>query len=252
MADKIAFITGANRGLGRSMAQHLATAGIDVVGTYFSNQTEAQAAERELGGGSARVRMLQLDIGDAATFAAFARTLAETLSRDFGRHDIDYVVQNAGNIVPGRFDEVDGEGIDSQYRIHFKGPYLLNVALLPMIKRGGRILNVSSAATRFYLKDHGPYSAMKAATEVISLYMAKELGERRITVNSIAPGAIETDFGQGAVRDNAELNRVFAEATPLGRVGLPGDIGAAVVALLSDNLGWLNGQRIELTGGQSL
>jgi hypothetical protein len=136
--------------------------------------------------------------------------------------------------------------------VHFKGPYLLSKTLLPMIARGGRILNVSTAATRFVLENHCAYSAMKSALEVTTRYMAKELGDRQITVNAIAPGAVETDFAGGAVRDNPELNEHFASITPLGRTAKPEDIGAAVAGLLSRDFAWLNGQRIELTGGQSL
>lgn len=248
----IAFVTGANRGIGYSIAKHLIASGIDVIGTYHSNEDEAKAAEAALGGESAKLRMLRLDIADHASFAAFAGQIEALLSREFRQQTLRYVVQNAGNIIHTRFDAATSEQLDNQYNIHFKGPYLLMVALLPLIRNGGRILNITSAATRFYLTDHGPYSAMKAATEVISLYMAKELGERGITVNAVAPGAVASDFGGGLVRDDATVNKSLAEITPLGRVGQPDDIGAAVRALLSDDMGWVNGQRIEVTGGQSL
>ncbi|KXV66068.1 SDR family NAD(P)-dependent oxidoreductase [Gluconobacter oxydans] len=248
----IAFVTGANRGIGYSIAKHLIASGIDVIGTYHSNEDEAKAAEAALGGESAKLRMLRLDIADHASFAAFAGQVEALLSREFQQQTLRYVVQNAGNIIHTRFDAATSEQLDNQYNIHFKGPYLLTVALLPLIRNGGRILNITSAATRFYLTDHGPYSAMKAATEVISLYMAKELGERGITVNAVAPGAVASDFGGGLVRDDATVNKSLAEITPLGRVGQPDDIGAAVRALLSDDMRWVNGQRIEVTGGQSL
>ncbi|WP_215747559.1 SDR family NAD(P)-dependent oxidoreductase [Gluconobacter sp. P1C6_b] len=248
----IAFVTGANRGIGYSSAKHLIASGIDVIGTYHSNEDEAKAAEAALGGETAKLRMLRLDIADHASFAAFAGKVTELLTREFGQQTLRYVVQNAGNIIHTRFDAATSEQLDNQYNIHFKGPYLLTVALLPLIRNGGRILNITSAATRFYLTDHGPYSAMKAATEVISLYMAKELGERGITVNAVAPGAVASDFGGGLVRDDATVNKSLADITPLGRVGQPDDIGAAVRALLSDDMRWVNGQRIEVTGGQSL
>ncbi|MQR99984.1 SDR family NAD(P)-dependent oxidoreductase [Gluconobacter aidae] len=248
----IAFVTGANRGIGYSIAKHLIASGIDVIGTYHANEDEAKAAEAALGGESAKLRMLRLDIADHASFSAFAGQVEALLAREFGQQTLRYVVQNAGNIIHTRFDTATSEQLDNQYNIHFKGPYLLTVALLPLIADGGRILNITSAATRFYLTDHGPYSAMKAATEVISLYMAKELGERGITVNAVAPGAVASDFGGGLVRDDAAINKSLAEITPLGRVGQPDDIGAAVRALLSDDMRWVNGQRIEITGGQSL
>lgn len=248
----IAFVTGANRGIGYSIAKHLIASGIDVIGTYHSNEDEAKAAETALSDESAKLRMLRLDIADHASFAAFAGQVEMLLTREFGQQTLRYVVQNAGNIIHTRFDTATSEQLDNQYNIHFKGPYLLTVALLPLIRNGGRILNIASAATRFYLTDHGPYSAMKAATEIISLYMAKELGERGITVNAVAPGAVASDFGGGLVRDDATVNKSLAEITPLGRVGQPDDIGATVRALLSDDMRWVNGQRIEVTGGQSL
>ncbi|AOW46399.1 SDR family NAD(P)-dependent oxidoreductase [Acetobacter ascendens] len=247
-----ALVTGANRGIGYSIAKHLIAAGTNVIGTYHANEAEAQAAERALSTDKAKLRMLKLDISDHTTFAAFTAQVRKLLDEEFAGSTLKYIVQNAGNIIHTRFDAATPEQLDNQYNIHFKGPYLLTVALLPLICDGGRILNITSAATRFYLPDHGPYSAMKGATEVISLYMAKELGERRITVNAVAPGAIASDFGGGLVRDNSAVNKSLAEITPLGRVGQPDDIGAAVAALLSDNMHWVNGQRIEVTGGQSL
>ncbi|MFT9018129.1 SDR family NAD(P)-dependent oxidoreductase [Acetobacter malorum] len=248
----VALVTGANRGIGYSIAKHLIAAGVDVLGTYLTNEAEAKTAEATLSTENAKLRMLKLDISDHTTFATFSAQVRKLLGEEFAQSTLKYIVQNAGNIIHTRFDAATPKQLDNQYNIHFKGPYLLTVALLPLLCDGGHILNITSAATRFYLPDHGPYSAMKGATEVISLYMAKELGERRITVNAVAPGAIASDFGGGLVRDNAAVNTSLAEITPLGRVGQPDDIGAAVTALLSDNMGWVNGQRIEVTGGQSL
>lgn len=250
--SKIAFITGANRGIGYSIAKHLTASGINVIGTYHANKDEAKAAETALSNEGAKLRMLQLDIANHASFRDFAERIKTLLANEFGQKGLNYVVQNAGNIIHTRFDVATSEQLDNQYNIHFKGPYLLTVALLPLIRNSGRILNITSAATRFYLTDHGPYAAMKAATEVISLYMAKELGARGITVNAVAPGAVASDFGGGLVRDDATVNKSLAEITPLGRVGQPDDIGSAVRALLSDDMHWVNGQRIEVTGGQSL
>ncbi|OUJ04837.1 SDR family NAD(P)-dependent oxidoreductase [Acetobacter malorum] len=247
-----ALVTGANRGIGYSIAKHLIAAGVDVIGTYHTNEAEAKSAEEALSTDAAKLRMLPLDISDHTTFPTFTAHVRKLLEEDLTQTTLKYIVQNAGNIIHTCFDMATPEQLDNQYTIHFKGPYLLTVALLPFLCNGGHILNITSAATRFYLPDHGPYSAMKGATEVISLYMAKELGERRITVNAVAPGAIASDFGGGLVRDNAEVNNSLAEITPLGRVGQPDDIGAAVAALLSDNMQWVNGQRIEVTGGQSL
>lgn len=248
----IALVTGANRGIGYSIAKFLIKSGVSVIGTYHSNQAEAEAAEVALSGEDVKLHMLKLDISEHTSIPAFTAQVKDVLEKSFGQSSLDYVVQNAGNIVHTRFEDATPEQLDNQYAIHFKGPYLLSVALLPIIRDGGRILNITSAATRFYLPDHAPYAAMKAATEVVSLYMAKELGVRRITVNAVAPGAIASDFGGGLVRDDAAVNKTLADITPLGRVGQPDDIGAAVATLLSDGMQWVNGQRIEITGGQSL
>jgi hypothetical protein len=252
MTRKIAFITGASRGLGRSMALHLARDGVGVIGTYHSHADEAEAVAREIEAEGGTAAMLELDVADSAVFDSFRDRLRQTLEDRFERSDLDFVIHNAGNGILAPYEDTTEDDLDALYRVHFKGPYLLSKTLLPMIARGGRILNVSTAATRFVLENHCAYSAMKSALEVTTRYMAKELGDRQITVNAIAPGAVETDFAGGAVRDNPELNEHFASITPLGRTAKPEDIGAAVAGLLSRDFAWLNGQRIELTGGQSL
>ncbi|ROO28886.1 short-chain dehydrogenase [Salinisphaera orenii MK-B5] len=252
MSDKIAFITGANRGIGRSMAHHLAAAGVGVIGTYRSHRDEADAVVREIAEAGGRAAMLELDVGDSTAFAGFTERLAATLADTFDRADLDFVVHNAGDGILAPYEDTSADDLDALYRVHFKGPFLLSQQLLPLIARGGRILNVSTAATRFVLDNHCAYSAMKSALEVTTRYMAKELGDRGITVNAIAPGAVETDFAGGAVRDDPELNAHFRAITPLGRTAGPDDIGAAVAGLLSSDFAWLNGERIELTGGQSL
>ncbi|GAB3684723.1 SDR family NAD(P)-dependent oxidoreductase [Salinisphaera aquimarina] len=252
MPNKIAFLTGASRGLGRSMALHLTRAGVDVIGTYHSHADDAEAVVQEIETAGGKAAMLKLDVGDSTAFEALKSDLAKTLQDRFGRRDLDFVIHNAGNGILAPYEQTTEDDLDALYRVHFKGPYLLSKTLLPMIARGGRILNVSTAATRFVLENHCAYSAMKSAMEVTTRYMAKELGDRQITVNAIAPGAVETDFAGGAVRDNPELNAHFASITPLGRTAKPDDIGAAVAGLLSSDFAWLNGQRIELTGGQSL
>ncbi len=252
MAAKIALITGASRGLGRSMALHLAADGVGIVGTYRSRKHEADALVEEITSKGGKAAMLQLDVGDSASFTAFRSTLADTLTSVFDRSDFDFLVHNAGIGNLATYEATTEEKFDELFRVDLKGPYFLSQMLLPMIARGGRILNVTTAATRFVLENHCAYAAMKSGVEVMTRYMAKELGPRGITVNAIAPGAIETDFEGGAVRDNPELNKIFAALTPLGRTGLPEDIGSAVAGLLSSSFGWLNGERIELTGGQSL
>lgn len=178
--------------------------------------------------------------------------MKDTLKHVWQRDTFDYLVNNAGTGLYAPYTETTEAQFDDAMNIHFKGPFFLTQQLLPLIKDGGRILNVSSGLARFTQPGSGTYAAMKGAMEVLTRYQAKELGARGISVNIIAPGAIETDFGGGRVRDNAELNQLLASQTALGRVGLPDDIGDAIAALLSDKLGWMNAQRIEVSGGMFL
>lgn len=244
----IALITGGSRGLGKSMAQHLARRGTDIIFTYHSNKEEADKVVREIGGMGRKAAALQLDVSKSDTFGAFAQAIKETL-KNFGRSDFDYLVNNAGTGVNKPIAEMSETDFDSMVAIHLKGPYFLTQKLLPLMKDGGRIVNISSGLARFSRPGMSAYAMMKGGVEVMTRYMAAELGPRRIAVNTIAPGAIETDFGGGVVRDNKEMNAQIASATALGRVGLPDDIGGAVAMLLSDEAGWINGQRIEVSGG---
>lgn len=249
---KIALITGASRGLGRSMALRLAAAGVGIVGTYRDAKQKADELVKEIGWERGRAAMLQLDTARIETFPAFAAQMKETLRENFGREDFDYLINNAGTGVHAPFAETTPEQFDAIVDVHFKGPYFLSQTLLPMIAEGGRILNVSSGLTRFTVPGYSLYAAAKGAVEVMTKYMAKELGERGVRVNVLAPGAIETDFAGGMVRDNAEVNRMIASQIALGRVGQPDDIGRAAAAILSDDFAWASGARIEASGGQSL
>lgn len=249
---RIALITGASRGLGRSMALHLADAGVGVIGTYHSGRAEAEAVAAEITARGSIAAMLPLDVGDSAAFPAFARTVSETLADSFGRTSFDYLVNNAGVGLHAMISEVREEDLDRIYRIHLKAPLLLTQALLPIIADNGRILNVSSGLARFTYPGYGVYASMKGGVEVLTRYMAAELGSRGIRVNVVAPGAIATDFGGGHVRDDAGINAAVAATIPLGRVGEADDIGAGVAQILSDGFGWANGARIELSGGQNL
>ncbi len=248
----IALITGGSRGLGRSMALQLAQRGVGVILTYREQADEAarvvQAIEAEGGAAAA----LQLDAGEVSSFPAFAQALKGELSRRFQRQRFDYLVNNAGMGAHALVVETSEQQFDALMNVHFKGVFFLTRELLPLLADGGRILNISSGLTRFTMPGFGAYAAMKGAVEVLTRYLAKELAPRKITVNTLAPGAIETDFGGGEVRDNPELNRRVAEGTALGRVGLPDDIGKAVAMLLSPDSGWITGQRIEASGGQGL
>lgn len=248
---KIALITGGSRGLGRAMALHLARQGVAVILTYRSNQVEADkvvAAIRSVGGQAAA---LPLDSGALPVFPAFVTALRTVLA-SWSAEQIDFLVNNAGTGVHASFAETSEADFDALLAVHFKGVFFLTQTLLPLIADGGRIVNISSGLARFSLPGYAAYAAMKGAIEVLTRYLARELAPRGITVNTIAPGAIETDFGGGVVRDNPDVNRMIAAQTALGRVGLPDDVGGAVASLLTGDNGWITGQRIEVSGGTLL
>jgi len=252
MTRKIALITGASRGLGKSAALHLAAQGVDIIGTYHSKADEAQALVSQIEQLGGRAAMLKLDVSQSATFSDFVGELAGVLKDVFAQDQLDFLVNNAGIGVHASFAETTEAQFDQLVAIQFKGPFFLTQQLLPLIRDGGRILNISSGLARFSLPGYAAYAAMKGAMEVLTRYQAKELGGRGISVNILAPGAIETDFGGGAVRDNANLNAMVANNTALGRAGLPDDIGGAIAALLADGSHWITGQRIEASGGMFL
>lgn len=252
MTHKIALITGASRGLGRNMALHLAKRGIHIIGTYRSGTAEAQSLKKEIEALGGKAAMLSLDVTDTGSYAAFASRLTDTLQRDFGRERFDFLVNNAGNGLFAKFVDATEDQFASLVATHLRGPIFLTQALLPLVQDGGRILNVSSGFVRFTLPGYSLYAAVKAALEVITRYLAVELGSRQIRVNAIAPGAIATDFGGGVVRDNEDVNAYVAKGIALGRVGLPDDIGGAVAAILSDDLAWANGTTFDISGGQLL
>ena len=245
---KIALITGGNRGLGRNMAHHLAAKGTDIIFTYRTRKDEADSLIEELKLMGRKALALQLDTGVSASFPAFAAEVRNTLKSNWNRDDFDFLINNAGMALYAPFTEVTEAQFDGIIDVHFKGVVFLTQALLPIVRDGGRIINLSSGLARFSYPGSSIYGAAKAAIDTLTRYLALELGTRRITVNVIAPGAIETDFGNGNVRDNADLNAMIASRTPLGRVGLPDDIGGAVAVLLSDEAGWINGKRIEVSG----
>lgn len=252
MTNQIALITGASRGLGRNMALHLAKRGISIIGTYRSGAAEAETLKQEIETMGGNAAMLPLDITDTASYQAFADAVSQTLKSDFGRERFDFLVNNAGNGLFANFVDATQAQFASLVATHLQGPIFLTQTLLPMIQDSGRILNVSSGFVRFTLPGYSLYAAMKAAIEVMTRYMAVELGSRQIRVNAIAPGAIATDFGGGAVRDNKDVNAFVAQGIALGRVGLPDDIGGAVAAILSDDMAWANGTTFDISGGQLL
>ena len=249
-STQIALVTGGNRGLGKNMALHLADAGFDLVITYRGDVPEDVLAE--LRGKGRKASALRLDVADSRSFGAFAGTLRAELQKTWGRDRIDALVNNAGIGIHASFAETTEEQFDELMKVHLKGTFFLSQKLLPLLADGGRIVNVSTGLARFSFPGYSAYAAMKGGVEILSRYMAKELGARGISVNVLAPGAIETDFGGGAVRDNAGLNKMIADQTALGRVGLPDDVGGAIVALLSPGAKWITGQRIEASGGMLL
>lgn len=252
MNSKIALVTGGSRGLGKNAVLKLAEQGIDVILTYNSQQQEAASVVVQIEQAGARGVALQLDVADSHSFDAFSEKVRETLKNIWQREDFDFLVNNAGVGLSAAFSETTEEQFDLLVNIHFKGPFFLTQKLLRLIADGGRILNISTGLARFTLPGHAAYAAMKGAMEVLTRYQAKELGGRGISVNTVAPGAIETDFGGGVVRDNTQLNEFIASQTALGRVGKPDDIGSVVAALLSEGTGWINAQRIEASGGMFL
>jgi NAD(P)-dependent dehydrogenase (short-subunit alcohol dehydrogenase family) len=249
---KIALITGGSRGLGRNAALHLAQAGIDVILTYRSQEAEAQAVVAQVQAAGGQAVALQLDVAESSSFPAFAAAVKGALQSVWQRERFDFLVNNAGIGMHASFADTTEAQFDTLMAIHLKAPFFLSQQLLPLLNDGGRILNVSSGLARFALPGYAAYATMKGGIEVLTRYMAKELGPRGIAVNVIAPGAIETDFGGGAVRDNPQLNAFVAAQTALGRVGQPDDIGAAVALLLSDGAGWITAQRVEASGGMFL
>lgn len=252
MTQRIALITGGSRGLGKNAALKLAAKGTGIILTYNQNAQEAQKVVEEIKENGGKAAALQLNVSETTQFAAFIVRLKEQLKNIWQRDSFDYLLNNAGAGLSASFAETNEAQFDQMVDMHFKGPFFLTQSLLPLLKDGGRILNVSTGLARFTQPGRAAYASVKGAMEVLTRYQAKELGARGISVNIIAPGAIETDFSGGAVRDNPEVNQYIASQTALGRAGLPDDIGDAIAALLSDELGWMTAQRIEVSGGMFL
>lgn len=248
----ITLITGASRGLGRNTALHVARAGGDVLMTYRSNAEEAQAVVAGIQALGRKAAALQLDTSEVSAFPAFVERVRAALADTWQRDRFDHLVNNAGHGDMAPFADTTEAQFDRLVNVHFKGVFFLTQALLPLLADGGRIVNLSSGLTRFAYPGYAAYASAKAAVEVLTVYLAKELGSRGIAVNTVAPGAIETDFGGGAVRDNPQINQHIASITALGRVGVPDDIGPMIASLLGEANRWVNAQRIEVSGGQAI
>jgi NAD(P)-dependent dehydrogenase (short-subunit alcohol dehydrogenase family) len=251
--NKIALVTGGSRGLGRNMAEALASKGLDVIITYKSNTEEASNVVLALQEQGVKAHALQLDTANSQSFAAFSDTLKKSLSTHFQTDKISYLINNAGIGIHASFEQTTPEQFDQLMNIHFKGAFFLTQQLVyTLIADGGGIINISTGLTRFATPGYAAYASMKGAMETLTKYQAKELGSRGINVNIVAPGAIETDFGGGVVRDNKQLNDILAAQTALGRVGVPDDIGGVVAFLCTDEAKWITAQRIEISGGMFL
>lgn len=251
-STRIALVTGASRGLGRSAALKLAEQGVHLILTYKDSESQAQELVHQIEALGSRAVALRLDVADSKTFDAFAARVKSVLAETWQREQFNYLVNNAGIGFMASFAETTEDQFDLLVNIHLKGTFFLTQKLLPLIQDGGRIINTSSGLARFTFPGYAAYAVMKGGIEVMTRYMAKELGARGIAVNTIAPGAIETDFGGGMVRDNAQVNTHLSGLTAMGRVGLPDDVGGAVAALLAEGNNWVTGQRIEVSGGMML
>ncbi|MFD0896572.1 SDR family NAD(P)-dependent oxidoreductase [Loigolactobacillus binensis] len=252
MTNKIALVTGGSRGLGRSTAFALAQKGLAVVITYHSQQEQAAAVVAQIEQNGGQAAALQLDTGVTASFAAFAEQLTAVLTEKWQRQNFDFLVNNAGFGLEAGFAETTEAQFDSLMNVHFKGVYFLTQTLLPLLADQGGIVNVSSGLTRFTTPGGSAYAAMKGAIEVLSRYLAKELGPRGIRVNTVAPGLMATDFGGGAAKDNDQLRGFIGSATTLGRIGEAEDVSGVIAALCTDELKWVDAQRIEASGGMFL
>lgn len=248
----ISLVTGASRGLGRNTALSIARRGGDVVLTYRNGSEEAQAVVAEIQALGRKAVAIRLDTREIASFPAFAEQVRTALRTGWDRETIDHLVNNAGHGSMAGLDETTEVQFDELFDVHVKGVFFLTQTLLPLIADGGRIVNFSTGLTRVSFPGFSAYAAAKGAVEILSIYMARELGGRGITVNTVAPGAIETDFLGGAVRDTPEYNKAFADMTALGRVGVPDDVGPMIASLLGADNRWVTGQRIEVSGGQAI
>lgn len=249
MAGKIALVTGGSRGLGKDAALQLAKRGFDIILTYQTKKELANEVVAAIGALGRKAVALSLDIANISGLDQFITDVRSVLDTQFEGQRLDALVNNAGIGINQGFETTTEEVLDAMTNIHFKGPYFLTQKLLPLLNDGSSVVNTSSGLARFSFAGYSAYGAMKAAIDSLSRYQALELGSRKIRVNSVAPGAIETDFGGGAVRDVADMNQYIASGTALGRAGLPDDIGSVVAFLCSDDSKWINAQRIEVSGG---
>lgn len=250
--NKIALITGGSRGLGKNMALAIAKKGINVVITYNSNKDASDEVISQIQSMGQKAAAFQLDTSNIKSFDLFVSALTAHLTKETGSPNVDFLINNAGTALYASVTDTTEEQMDAIFNIHYKGAFFLTQKLLPYLNNAGGIVNISSGLTRIIIPGSSVYGSLKAAVETLTRYQAKELGDRRIRVNVVAPGAIETDFGGGRTRDNKDINDHIAGLTALGRVGLPDDIGGVVAFLCTEEAFWINAQRIEVSGGQAI
>jgi NAD(P)-dependent dehydrogenase (short-subunit alcohol dehydrogenase family) len=246
---KIALVTGGSRGLGKDMATSIAKKGIDVVLTYRTNEEEAKQTVTAIEALGQKAVALQLDMSDFKSLDSFVQQVAATLQSTWNTASFDFLVNNAGMGATVPFLQVTEELFTDFLNVHFKGIYFLTQKLVPVINEGGRIINISTGTTRFSNPGYSVYASMKGTIEVFTKYLAKELGVKGIGANVVAPGPVETDFNNAAIRNNPQMKAVMSSMSPLGRVGVAEDIGSVVAFLCTDDARWINGQRIEVSGG---
>jgi len=252
MSSKIALVTGGSRGLGKNMALRLAEKGNDVIITYINNKETALDVSKQIESSGRKSGVLQLNVGEINSFDGFIKDLSKILKEKWNTGKFDFLINNAGVGATIPFEQATEKDFDNLLNIHFKGVYFLTQKILPLINNNGRIINISSGTTRFCMPGYSIYASMKGAIETFTKYLAKELGPRGITANVLAPGAIETDFNNAALRNNPQRKSYLASATALGRIGQAEDIGGIIAFLCSPDSLWINGQRIEATGGVNL
>jgi NAD(P)-dependent dehydrogenase (short-subunit alcohol dehydrogenase family) len=251
--NKIALITGGSRGLGKNMALSLAEKGVDIIITYNSKKEEALAVVAEIKQFGQIAAVLQLNTTVVKSFEAFFAELKTVLKNTYNAEHFDFLVNNAGfGITVPSFAETTEEQFDELMNVHFKGVFFLTQKALPLLNDGGSIVNISTGLTRFTYPGRGAYASMKSGVETLTKYLAKELGSRKIRANVVAPGAIATDFGGGQLRENPQIQEHIKSITALPRIGQADDIGGVVAFLCSDEAKWVNGQRIEVSGGMYL
>jgi len=252
MKNKIALVTGGSRGLGKNMALRLADHGHDVILTYNSNKASAEKVVNEIKNLGQKAVALQFDSADFKSLDHFINHAKDTLKTTFETGTFDFLINNAGIGATIPFEQATENDFDRFMNIHFKSVYFLTQKVLPFINNNGRIINISSGSTRISVPGYSIYASMKGAIETFTKYLAKDAGKKGITANVVAPGPIETDFNNAAIRNNPDRKVMIASQAALGRVGQAEDIGGIVAFLCSEDAGWISGQRIEVSGGMVL